>query len=107
MSSKLEMTINVKDDGNYVNIDIEGIIKSATDSESFKEAVDSVCGRGAEINVNILHSFAITSTIIGFLSKKVRRDKENIKLNVYDHRLHDLFKELNLIEVLNVTKHAS
>ncbi len=100
----LGMTINVRDNGNLVNVDIEGIIKTTADSESFKEAVNSVSGKGATININILHSFAITSTIIGYLNKKVRGDKEDISLLVYDSRLYDLFNELNLIETLKVKK---
>lgn len=107
MSKNASMRVNVKSHGSGVEVNIEGIIKSVADSESFKEALNSVCGLGNSITVNILDSFAITSTIIGYLNKKVRGDKENIVLNVADQRLYDLFSELNLIETLKVRKISS
>lgn len=98
------MTISIKEQGSSIHIDVEGVIKGASDSQSIKDAVDSVSAKEQEIHLNILHSFAITSTIIGYLRKKVSSDGLNLKVKVSDSRLYELLEELNLIEALNVVK---
>lgn len=98
------MTISVKDDANSVNVDVEGLIKSASDAQSFKDAIESVSDKKKEVIINIIDSFAVTSSIIGYLRKKVQVDGLKLQIRVRDQRLYDLLDELNLISYLNVKK---
>ena len=100
------MTINVTNNGNAYDVNVDGVIKSVSDSQSIKDAVDSCVGQDVSVNLNIRNSFSVTSSVIGYLLKKVQADKMQIQINVYDDRLFELFKTLNLVEVLNVRNAA-
>ena len=95
------MTINVTKNGTIYDVNVDGVIKSVSDSQSIKDAVDS-CTGASSVNLNIRNSFSVTSSVIGYLLKKVQADKMQLRINVTDDRLVELFKTLNLIEVLNV-----
>jgi len=97
------MNINVNKGGNACDLTIEGVIKSVSDSQSIKDAVNS-CGDVGRVNINIVNSFSITSSVIGFLLKKKQGDGLNISIKVSDPRIYELFQSLNLIEVLNIKK---
>ncbi len=96
------MTISVKNEDGKAIVNIEGLIKSSSDAQAFKDAVESVADKSQEVVVNIMDSFAITSSIIGYLRKKVQVDNLHLKMIVHEARLYDLLEELNLIEHLNV-----
>lgn len=98
------MTINIKENNSHIDIDISGVIKGTGHSQSIKDAINSVEDKKKIIHLNILDSFAITSTVIGFLRKKVQVDGLKIRLNVTDDRLIELMEELNLTQPLNVHK---
>lgn len=98
------MTIDVKDSGAVIDVEIKGLIKGNADSQSFKDAIEPLSDKKARINVNIVDSFAITSTIIGYLRKKVHKDKMDLHIIVHHHTLYELLSELNLIDALNVTQ---
>lgn len=98
------MTINIKENDTHIDIDISGVIKGTGHSQSIKDAINSVEDKKKTIYLNILDSFAITSTVIGFLRKKVQVDGLKIRLNVTDDRLIELMEELNLTQPLNVHK---
>jgi len=97
------MNINVNTTGAECKVEIEGIIKSISDSQSIKDAINS-CGDVKNIYIDILDSFSITSSVIGFLLKKKQGDGVNLQIKVHDSRIYELFESLNLIEVLNVKK---
>lgn len=98
------MTISIHEDSTSVQINVEGVIKGTNDSQSIKDAINSVGDRHKEVHLNILDSFAITSTIIGFLRKKVQIDGLKLKINAKDDRLLELMEELSLTHALNVHK---
>ena len=97
------MNISVNKSGDSCDISIDGIIKSVSDSQSIKDAVNS-CGDAKFINMSINESFSVTSSVIGFLLKKKQADKIDITIKVKDERLFDLFQSLNLVDVLSVRK---
>ena len=97
------MNININKTGDSATITIEGIIKSVSDSQAIKDAVNS-CGDAKFIQIDITESFSVTSSVIGFLLKKKQADKVDISIKVNDNRLYDLFQSLNLIDVLSVRK---
>lgn len=97
------MNINVNKSDNYCELVIDGVIKSISDSQSIKDAINS-CGNAKNVNINIVNSFSITSSVIGFLLKKKQGDGLSISIKVSDPRIYELFQSLNLIEVLNIKK---
>jgi hypothetical protein len=97
------MNIDVKKSGGYCEVVVEGIIKSISDSQAIKDAIGS-CSDAIDIQIEIVDSFSITSSVIGFLLKKKQGDGANIQIKVHDSRIFELFESLNLIEVLNIRK---
>ncbi|MCV6608228.1 MAG: hypothetical protein OIF32_08455 [Campylobacterales bacterium] len=98
------MTVNVNQDDNKYDVNIDGVIKSVSDSQSIKDALNSCTDSSKDVNINISNSFSVTSSVIGFFLKKVQADNLNITINVTDDRLFELFETLNLTEILNVKK---
>jgi len=97
------MNINVNKQGDSCDIKIEGVIKSVSDSQAIKDALNS-CGDIKTVNIDIVDSFSITSSVIGFLLKKRQGDNVALTIKVNDARIYELFQSLNLVEVLNVKK---
>lgn len=79
------------------NITITGNIKSVSDFQSIKEVVDSVIIQHKQININILNSLSITSSVIGYLNKLVLKDNIDIRMYVGNEQLLNLLDDLNLI----------
>lgn len=97
------MNINVNKSGDSCDIKIEGVIKSVSDSQAIKDALNS-CGSVKIVTIDIIDSFSITSSVIGFLLKKKQGDNVDLTIKVNDARIYELFQSLNLVEVLNVKK---
>lgn len=98
------MEISINEASSKITIDIDGVIKGVTDSQRFKDAIESIQAQNKPVEININESFAITSTIIGYLRKKIQIDKLQITLNVKDDRLYELLEELMLAEIFNAKK---
>ncbi len=98
------MTVNVNQDDQKYDVNIDGVIKSVSDSQSIKDALNSCTDSAKAVNINISNSFSVTSSVIGFFLKKVQADNLNITINVTDDRLFELFETLNLTDILNVKK---
>lgn len=98
------MTVSINEEYENINVTIDGVIKGLTDSQRFKDAIESVSAKNKPIVINIKDSFAITSTIIGYLRKKISLDKQSISIKAHDERLYELFEELRLLEIFNVSR---
>ncbi len=94
------MKINVEQEGNQVTVRIEGIVKSIVDSQNIQDALNALSPEN-QITVDIIDSFSLTSTIIGFLLKKVNQDNFNIQLRIRNKRLWALLEHLSLTTSLN------
>jgi len=87
--------------GNVVTI--KGNIKSVEDSALIKDAIKKIKGEGARnLELRIVDSFSMTSTVIGNLMKLVHHDKVQLAMIVGDERLYELLDELNLVQDFNV-----
>lgn len=98
------MTVSINEEYNDIIITVTGVIKGLTDSQRLKDAIESVSAKNKPIIINVMDSFAITSTIIGYLRKKIALDKQIISIKAKDERLYELFEELKLLEIFNVSK---
>lgn len=85
-------------------ITIKGNIKSVSDFQHIKQVVDGVVASYKEININIIDSLSITSSIIGYLNKLVLKDNINIYMNVGNDQLLHLLDDLNLVSTFKAKR---
>ncbi len=85
-------------------VTIEGNIKSIGDLQKIKFCLDNITNQNKSITLEIINSISITSSVIGYLTKLIYKDKIDITMNVKDERLYYLLDELNLISQFNVQK---
>ena len=83
---------------------IEGNIKSIGDLQKIKYCLDNITSQNKSITIKIINSISITSSVIGYLTKLIYKDKIHITMSVKDERLYYLLDELNLISQFNVQK---
>ncbi|MDD5400668.1 MAG: hypothetical protein PHQ93_05720 [Sulfurimonas sp.] len=75
---------------------IKGNIKSVSDFQNIKQSVDAMVAQHKHININILDSLSITSSVIGYFNKLVLKDNIDIHMNVKNEQLLNLLDDLNL-----------
>jgi hypothetical protein len=84
-------------------ITIKGNIKSIEDGMQIKDSIRQARAEGAAVlELRIVDSFSMTSTVIGNLMKLVYHDKLPVSVTVGDHRLFRLMEELSLVQPLKV-----
>ncbi|OHE06532.1 MAG: hypothetical protein A2329_02025 [Sulfurimonas sp. RIFOXYB2_FULL_37_5] len=74
---------------------IKGNIKSINDFQNIKQRVDAMTVENKLININILDSLSITSSVIGYFNKLVLKDNIDIYMNVKNEQLLHLLDDLN------------
>lgn len=85
-------------------ITITGNVKSVSNFQSLKSAVDGVVSQHRSITVNIKDSLSITSSVIGYFNKLVLKDKIDITMHVGNAQLLELLDELGLVSVFKARK---
>jgi hypothetical protein len=85
-------------------IKITGNIKSVSDFQNIKERVESLILQHKHINVNIVDSLSITSSVIGYLNKLVLKDNIDIQMHVGNEQLLHLLDDLNLISTFKAKR---
>jgi hypothetical protein len=100
------MLIQTSPSGSGYKITVQEVIKTIEDSTVFKKSISDILSKdsGAKVDVHIMDSYIITSSIIGTLLKMVQKDNARIALFVYSADLYELLDKLNLITLLNVKK---
>lgn len=98
------MTISIKEEGQDVLIDISGIIKNASDSQSIKDALDSIVDENIKVTFNIHDSFLVTSVLIGYIRTKIREKRFQVFMNVQNERLYEMLEVYGLLETFHVAK---
>ncbi len=81
---------------------IEGNIKTISDFQEIKNAVDACIKHTKAITLTIKDSISITSSVIGYLTKLVLKDNIAVEVCVGNGELINLFEELGLKELLHV-----
>ena len=79
-------------------------IKSIEDFQHIKTQLDEMKTKHASINLRIVDSLSITSSVIGYLMKLTH--KENIRITILagDERLLHLLNDLGLSQEFNAKK---
>lgn len=85
-------------------IKIIGNIKSISDFQHIKESVDDLILQHKHININIVDSLSITSSVIGYLNKLVLKDNIDIQMHVGNEQLLHLLDDLNLISTFKAKR---
>ena len=83
-------------------IEVEGVIKSISDSQMLIDAINQVSSSGSVI-LKIKDSFSIPSTVIGHLLKQSDAGV-NITVEVSEEILYELLDDLGLASRFNVRK---
>jgi hypothetical protein len=83
---------------------IKGNIKSISDFQSIKQKLDAMIVENKNININILDSLSITSSVIGYLNKLVLKDNIDIHMNVKNEQLLHLLDDLNLVSTFKAKR---
>ena len=92
--------MEIRQNGNIIEVD--GVIKTITDSQQLVDAIQAASTNGSVI-IKINDSFSLPSTVIGKLLK-MKDGGVKISLEVKDEILYELLDDLNLIEAFNVRK---
>ncbi len=94
--------MQIQSQGNN-ELTITGNIKTIEDGIEIKKALDGLQRSGVKgIQIKIVNSFSITSTVIGHLMKLVNLDQVHISMTVGDRRLYRLLEDLSLVQSFNV-----
>jgi len=83
-------------------IEIEGLIKSINDAELVKDAISKQLTNNS-IKLRVIDSFAIPSSILGYLIK-LKAEEVRISMEVGDDGIYELLSDLNLIDEFDVHK---
>jgi len=94
------MQIHIQDN----RLVITGNVKSIQDSEEIKRALQDIAKDHISIELILLDSISLTSSVIGFLVKLAQKDRKNILLKVADNQLYDLLQDLNLYTIFPIEK---
>jgi hypothetical protein len=85
---------------------IEGEMKTIEDYTAIKSALSKVIADGRQsINIEVVDSLTITSSIIGLFTKVIHGDGLKLSMTVHSDRLYNLLEDLNLITIFGVKKH--
>lgn len=85
-------------------VTIEGNIKNISDFQKIKTCLDNIAQNSASIKIKIVDSISITSSVIGYLTKLIHKDKINISIDIGDLKLYELLDELGLILLFDVKR---
>ena len=100
------MELQVKSNPSSTELHINGNIKSLSDNDTIKHAIENAWQDDSSKSISIIinDSFIITSSVIGFLIKCIKKDKMKISLKIYNEELYEMLDDMNLTQVLNVKK---
>ncbi len=85
---------------------IEENIKSLADNDLIKTAIEDAWNANMDktIEIHIKDSFIVTSSVIGFLIKFIKKDKIPITLYISNEELYEMMDDMSLIQALNIKK---
>lgn len=94
--------MEIKVDGGSVKI--FGNIKSIGDFQSIKSSIDIVIQNHKYLNIEVIDSLSMTSSVIGYLNKLVQKDKIILTLKVGNTQLLELLDDLKLIHIFKASR---
>lgn len=83
---------------------ITGNIKSISDFQEIKRTIDDMITNHKNININIVDSLSITSSVIGYLNKLVLKDNIELRIVVGNEQLYSLLDDLNLVSTFKAKR---
>jgi hypothetical protein len=81
---------------------IEGNIKTIGDFQAIKECLDPIITPHMQLHIVIKNSISMTSSVIGYFTKLVLKDKVNMSLSIEDADLAQLLDDLGVSQLLHV-----
>jgi len=86
------------------SVTITGNIKTIGDYQAIKNRLENLAENSKSITIDIKDSISITSSVIGYLTKLVQKEKVDIQIKVSNANLYELFDEINLVQLFKVTR---
>lgn len=86
------------------DIIVEGNIKTIGNFQTIKKILETMVEESKAINIIIKDSIAITSSVIGYLTKLACKDKIDVSVYVGNNELLELLDDLGLVELLHVRR---
>lgn len=83
---------------------ITGNIKSISDFQEIKNAVDGIVANHKHVNLHIVDSLSVTSSVIGYLNKLVLKDNIDLNIVVGNQQLYHLLDDLNLVSTFKAKR---
>lgn len=83
-------------------ITIDGNIKTISDFQAIKEMIDPLTTE--QLHISVKDSISMTSSVIGYFTKLVLKDKIQLSLSIGNEELIGLLEELGVHELLHVRK---
>ncbi|MBE0515341.1 hypothetical protein [Sulfurimonas sp.] len=83
---------------------ITGNIKSIYNFQEIKRTIDDMITNYKHININIVDSLSITSSVIGYLNKLVLKDDIDLSVIVGNEQLYNLLDDLNLVSTFKAKR---
>lgn len=87
---------------NHSHITIKGIVKGFADVQALKNYIESVSANNTSLVLEFIDAYALPSSIVGYLNKKIHSDGINITLIVHQKELYELIDMLALLEIFHV-----
>ena len=82
---------------------VKGIVENLDDCTQITKGIKKITQKNNKIEIIFEDSFAMPSTLIGFMLKTIQLDKATIYVKANDD-LYALLDRLSLIETFNVSK---
>ena len=100
------MKLTVINNSASTQINIEENIKSISDNDIIKVAIEDAWNTNPDkpIELHIKDSFIITSSVIGFIIKFIKKDKIPISIYISNDELYEMMDDMNLIQAMNIKK---
>lgn len=78
-------------------------IKKVSDSQELQHHINNVIQEHDSITLHLVDSISMPSSVIGYLTKLVLKDKIELQLKVGNPQLAELLNDLNLSSIFQVT----
>ncbi len=95
------MELTRKGDNHIV---VKGVIKTFTETQELKDQIDAASSQTKEVTLEFIDAYALASSIIGYLNKKIQADHVKVQTLVHQNELFELMQMLSLVDTLQVKK---
>ena len=94
--------MEISSTGNQITI--TGNIKTVSNYQEIKTSIDATISQEKNITIHIRDSISITSSVIGYFTKIIMKDKINLSMKIGNTQLLTLLDDLSLKSTFKASK---